>query len=473
MNSDSTLFERGDIMFVGREKELGILDETFKTCGKAVLIYGKRKVGKTTLIRQYLGKSSARSVYFECIKSSLEENITALTAELVREGVAPSIVAFSSLTDMFIYLNSLNVELTIAIDEYPYMKLSNNPAYVDSVFQNIIDNRLSNINLILSGSHVSMMKELMEEGNSLYGRFSAVIALKELSYIEAAGFYQEKSAYEKIAFYSIFGGSPFINKQLNPKESLKKNIIKTILNENSNVYIYADNVLLSDYSNRINVEKICHALGNEKKRYGEIEKFLRIERNGNLHKQLQVLMDMELIRKINPINRPDDPKKTMYDISDNLLRFYFKYIYRNKSALQVLGPEVFYEEYIDFDLTTFIAHRFEEICRDFFSMKASAKEISGVRNIGTLYYDDSANKKNGEFDVAIQYKDGFAIYEVKYHKKKMTRSEITAEINQINNIRGLDIIKTGFISANGFEWLDGKYEFFTGKDIYFEDLSQS
>ena len=452
-------------MFVGREKELAILNKTLKKSGNAVLIYGKRKVGKTTLIKKYL-EGSVKSVYFECIKSSLEENVAAMTAELVREGIIPSMITFTSFIDLFAYLNTLDIHLTVVIDEYPYLKFSEDSSRVDSVFQNIIDNRMKNISLIISGSHVSMMKDLQKEGNSLYGRFAAVISLKELSYKEAAGFYMGKSPYDRIAFFSVFGGSPYINEQLDPAASLKENIVKTILNENSAIYIYADNLLLSDYTNRINVEKICYALGNGRKRYGEIEAALKIAKNGNLHKQLSVLIDMELIKKENPINRLQDPKKSMYEINDNLLRFFFKYIYRNKSALQMLGGDTFFDEYIQNDLTTFISHRFEEICRTYFAGLASSGKLQGIKNIGSFYYDDPVQKQNGEFDIALQYGKTLNIYEAKFYKDMMPVSEIHKEVEQIRNIPGIQVDQIGFIAVNGFEKKEKGYSYITGEQLY-------
>lgn len=71
----------------------------------------------------------------------------------------------------------------VVIDEYPYLKVMNEPTTVDSVFQSIIDNRLGNIELILSGSHIGMMKDLLQEKNALYGRFAVTIKLNELNYL--------------------------------------------------------------------------------------------------------------------------------------------------------------------------------------------------------------------------------------------------------------------------------------------------
>ena len=386
-------------MFIGREKELALLQQDY--IGKAVMVYGKRRVGKTTLIQKALKSSSYRTVYFECLKGTMQDNISGFVQELVRAKILPVPLNFGTLQDVFAYLNALPEKIVAVIDEYPYLKAMNDSATVDSIFQNIIDNRLVNIELILSGSHIGMMKDTLQEKNALYGRFAVTIKLNELNYLEAAKFYPDKPPYDKAAHYAVFGGSPFVNQALQPRATIRENIISTILNPMSAVYLYANQLLLSDYSVKINAERIFSVIGNGKKRYTEIEDKLDVKKTGNLSKQIKSLIDLEIIARNSPINKIGDNKKSTFEINDNLLRFYFTFIYKNASALQVLGAEAFYDEYIAPALTDFISRRFEGICRDYFSLQVRSGKMKGVRNIGSYYYDDPAHRKNGEFDVAL------------------------------------------------------------------------
>ena len=137
----------------------------------------------------------------------------------------------------------------------------------------------------------------------------------------------------------------------------------------SAVYLYASQLLLSDYSVKINAERIFSVIGNGKKRYTEIEDKLDVKKTGNLSKQIKSLIDLEIIARNSPINKIGDNKKSTFEINDNLLRFYFTFIYKNASALQVLGAEAFYDEYIAPALTDFISRRFE----------VSAATISAIR----------------------------------------------------------------------------------------------
>ncbi len=451
-------------MFIGREKELALLQQDY--IGKAVMVYGKRRVGKTTLIQKALKSSSYQTVYFECLKGTMQDNINGLVQELVRAKLLPVPLNFSTLQDVFAYLNALSEKIVVVIDEYPYLKVLNDSATVDSIFQNIIDNRLVNIELILSGSHIGMMKDTLQEKNALYGRFAVTIKLNELDYLEAAKFYPDKTPYDKAAHYAVFGGSPFVNQALNPEATIRENIISTILNPMSAVYLYASQLLLSDYSVKINAERIFSVIGNGKKRYTEIEDKLDVKKTGNLSKQIKALIDLEIIARNSPINKIGDNKKSTFEINDNLLRFYFTFIYKNASALQVLGAEAFYDEYIAPALTDFISHRFEGICRDYFSLQVRSGKMKGVRNIGSYYYDDPAHRKNGEFDVALEFADGYGIYEAKYYAQPMTLDEIHREVRQVEGIKELTVKQIGFIAINGFVEREEPYFYLDGNNIF-------
>lgn len=453
-------------MFFAREKELAQIEDLLKKKSGSAMIYGKRKVGKTTLLTNALKKSKDKTVYYECLKSTMEENIEGFVNALVREKVIPVSLSFKSFADVFTYMNTLDGTYNVIIDEYPYLKEMTKPETVDSVFQTIIDNYIKNIRLFISGSHVGMMKDMLEEKNALYGRYSLTIQLKELNYREAAKFYGEKSVYDKVGLYAVFGGSPYVNEFIDPDKSLKENIITTILNESHPVYQYAEHLLISDFTNAINAERIISAIANGKQKYGEIESKLGMKNNGLLSKQLASLLRMEIVTKTFPINKQDDNKKCAYEVNDNLLRFYYTYVYKNKSALRVLGPEAFYDEYVEQSLVTFISHRFEDIARTYFSIRAKSGQLKGVTNIGTYYYDDSETKTNGEFDVVLQRKNIYDVYEVKYLSSPLGVGEMKKEEKQIKEIKGLQIGKIGFISVSGFESNSNGPDLITGKDLY-------
>lgn len=451
-------------MFVGREEELALLRE--KHIGKAVIVYGKRRVGKTTLILKALEQCSYQTVYFECLKGTMQENIDGLVQELVRVKVLPVPLAFSSLQDVFAYLNTLTQKMVVVVDEYTHLYAMNDSGTVDSVFQCIIDNRLAHIELILSGSNIGMMKDLLQERNPLYGRFAVSIKLDELNYLDSAKFYPDKSAYDKVAHYAVFGGSPFINQALNSDATLRENIISTILNPMSPVYLYVSQLVFSDNSLNVNSERIFSALGNDRKRYTEIEDALRVKRTGNLAKQIKTLTDLDILSRRIPINKPNDNKKATYELNDNLLRFYYAFVYKNSSALQVLGAEAFYDEYVAPVLTHFIAHHFEDTCREYFSLQVRSGRMNGVRRIGRYYPDTAVRCESKEFSVAVELADGYAVYLPKYSAQPMTLDEIHSEAQRLESVNDPGIRQLGFISLNGFVEQEKSYTYLDGNDIF-------
>lgn len=452
-------------MFFSREKELKDIESILEKGGKAMLLYGKRRVGKTRLILQSF--QGRKAIYFECLRDFLKENVKEFLKVCSSSHIdIPSYFHPESFLDVFSYLNSLGEHICIALDEYSYLYHLNNRALVDSIFQSVIDRHLSNLSLILSGSEMGEMKGLFEQGNPLYGRFALTMHLPELNYMEASQFYPNKSVYDKVAFYALFGGSPFVNKEINPSLSLKENVIKTFLKEGSEVYNYASNVLISDVANQMQARRILSSLANSKKRHSDLISILDQGKTGVINRALSSLLEAGIIVKTFPINKLDDPKKARYEIADNPLRFFYSYVYPNKSALAVLGSVAFYEEYIVPTLIHYISCRYESLVRQYFSLLSQKGLLPGIKNIGVYYYIDPISKTNGEFDVATKRKDGYCIYEVKYLKEKMKKEDILIEASQIRKIQGLEVSQIGFCAINGFEETSLDFDLIPGERLY-------
>ena len=133
----------------------------------------------------------------------------------------------------------------------------------------------------------------------------------------------------------------------------------------------------------------------------------------------------------------------------------------------MLGADSFYDAYIEPSIITFISHRFEEMCRTYFSLLAKSGKLKGVLDIGTYYYDDSVRRKNGEFDIALKRVNGYDIYEAKYYRDILTEKEMLKEEKQVFEISTLNIKKIGFITVSGVETKLDKFEYVDGNQLYF------
>lgn len=437
-------------MFIGRKKELETLNSFINSSDKALLLYGKRRVGKTELIKQAFKDNC---VYFECMKDTLKNNVSSFVETLIKKGLVNIPFKADTFIEVFSLLSALKIKGNIIIDEYPYLYKYSDNSMIDSHFQSIIDNYLSNTKLVLCGSNVNVMTSLLEGNNALFGRFDKIIFLDELSYIESQHFYYNKPIYDKIGFYAVFGGSPYLNLEVDENLSLIENIKRTFLNERSNVYRYCENLLFTDVPSSVNINSICDTLKNGKKTCAQIESSLNSEKNGGMNKKLELLSKMKLITKYQPINRLNNSKATKYEINDNAIRFFYSFVYKNKSILNSIGSDAFFDEYIGDKLTTFISHRFEEMVRDYISLRVKEGSIKGVFGIGTYYYDDPKTKTNGEFDVAIKLKgEKYKIIEVKYYKNNVLKvKEMKEEADQVKKISEIDVLGVAFVCTSGYE----------------------
>lgn len=457
-------------MFVGRKEEIKVLLETFENPGKHSIVYGNRRVGKTELVTTSAKRSGYLFITYECLKSSLENNLNLFQSLLCEFKLIPEGVSFDGFIDLFKYINSLGKHIVILIDEYPYLYYKEDKNEVDSIFQNILDKYASNLNIVFSGSHIGMMKDLLREGNPIFGRTTTIIHLSELNYLESSEFYKNLSPYDKVAFYSVFGGSPYILQQIDESKSLKENICALFLNTKSSIYSFVSEGYTTDLATRDSANQLFQTLGNSKLKHNRIEELLHYDHNGLLSKQLKILLDMEFIDKNIPINKMNDSKKMTYFIKNNALRFYFTFIYGRTNILSLIGANAFFDRYISNGLNTFISYRFENIVKTYFSLIVKAGKLNDIYNIGTYYYDDPISKTNGEFDVVLETKDGFDIVEAKYLKDKVNKEIIDEEIVQISKIKELNIKGIGFASINGFDNAYPVKYLISGNDIYSNDL---
>lgn len=455
-------------MFVGRNTELkSLVDELNSWEHKtAILVYGKRRVGKSTLISRASNSFDGIVINHICVNSSFEGNLE-LIYKSVSEAFGIPPIHFESIFGLMEYLGSTEKHILFIIDEYPYLKQSRKKNEVDSVFQRVIDRLAPNIKLILCGSYISVMKELLEEDNPLFGRFSLIQHIREFDYYDASLFFPEKTPYEKIASYAVFGGSPYVLEQLDNDATLRDNIKKLLMPETSILRSYIENVMLREIQKTFD-SRILEVIGNGKKKYTEIRNLLSNPETGLLDKQLKILLEMETIQKTQPINRRNDKKKQFYEMTDNLMRFYFTYIFGKTGTINRIGEEQFLRNKVDDTIGQFISRRLEGVALQYFHRLSLNGNMPDIEDYGSYWYDDAAKKENGEFDVVISRTgEKYDFYECKYFNRPMSLEECRKEQEQLQNIRGISVSKIGFVCTGGFSFDDtGEYHLVSGMELF-------
>ncbi len=453
-------------MFIGREKELIAITNALSKNAN-IMVYGPRRVGKTTLIHEALKKVDKSILWYECIEGSYEYNIELLARSAANSLKKSFLAKITDIFDLFDAIDESGDKVVVVIDEYPYLKTGNRGSAVDSYFQRLIDRKYENIVFVLCGSYVTMMKELLESDNPLYGRFALKLNLQQFNYFDSSLFYPNLNVREKIEFYSVFGGYPFILEKLDQTLSLEENIENVFLSSIGSLREEIENTLLKEIAKIGFSREIIARLGNSRLRFKEIEDSFSTDVRGTLDRELKRLIEMQLIVKNYPINKKEDKKKSFYELNDNLLRFYYTFVFPMKSQLVMLSPKAFYRNFIEKGLNTYISKRFEGVVKEYFIRRNREADDTDIIDIGTYWYDDKVNKKNGEFDCVLKTIDNkYQVYEAKFLKEPMTKTQVQEEEEKIKRINDLNVQAIGMVSASGFEEEEKDIKMISGEELY-------
>lgn len=438
--------------FIGRKDELKRLKEAYSTEEyEGILVYGRRRIGKSELIKQSLKGENCPVIYYECTKVSEESNTEAF-AEIIGETFdipVPSFKNFASALE-YLFKRSEKEKIIVVIDEYPYLR--EKTVECDSVFQKVIDTYAfaCKMKLVLCGSYVEIMERLMSENNPLHKRIGLNINLKQMDYFESAEFYPEFSNEDKVKIYSVFGGIPYYNRYVDDSKTVKENIISLIASQGARFEKDPEVTLETEISKMANANEVFLSIARGNAKFSDILNFSKVSSSPALADILKKLISMDVIRKEFPIN-DETEKKSNYVISDRLSRFYYKYLFPKSSYFAVMSAEDFYDEFIAEDFETqFVPKEFEQITKQYLIRQNKAGKIKPtLYKVGKYYYDDVKNKRNGEFDVVTMNKNGYTFYEVKFTKSPITDAVVKEEKSQLEKT-GIKYEKLGFVSRSGF-----------------------
>lgn len=455
--------------FIGRYEELKKLKHAYATKEyEGILVYGRRRIGKSELIKESYKTEKCKVVYYECVKVSEESNTRAF-AEVIGKVFGLPTPAFSSFGDAveFLFRSSVNEKIILVLDEYPYLREKIQGC--DSIFQRIIDTYAMNcqMKLIFCGSYVDIMEKLIAEGNPLYKRISTTLNIKQMDYYESAMFYPAFSNEDKVKIYAVFGGLPYYNRYIDDSKSVRENIIELVASKGARFENDPLTTLETEVSKITNANETFLAIAMGKVKFSDILNFSHVSSSPALDDTLRKLILMDVVKKEHPINDKTE-KKSIYSISDRMSRFFYRYIFPRMSYFSTMRAEDFYDEFIENDFETqFVPKEFEEIAKQYLIRENMAGQIKPpLYKVGKYYYDDAKRKRNGEFDVVTLSKDGYDFYEVKFTAAPIGDKVVNEEIKQLDEI-GIRYNKIGFVSKSGFKITDPKdYVLITLNDLY-------
>lgn len=446
--------------FVGRQSELEKLEAEYQRDSSFVVIYGRRRVGKTTLIKEFLKDKTA--FYFlatEELESQSMKRLGGVVARVTGNSLLQK-AAFTDWLDWFRAIAGYRPEekKILVIDEFPYL-VKANPAF-PSVLQNGWDEILkdSGIMLIVCGSLISMMRRYaLSYDSPLYGRRTAQMRLFPLRFTEVYET-QDLCFEEAVKQYAITGGIPKYLEFFEDGRSLTEQLKETVLSKNGFLYEEPYFLLKSESMTAVNYFSIIRAIADGNHKLGKLACVLGQETSA-LTPYLSTLIDIGFVEKQIPVTEknPEKSRKGLYFIADNFIRFWFRYIYPYKGELELDNRQIVLDE-LEKDFTEkFAAFSYEDICRDIFAELCRKGEVDFLPSrIGSYWLNDcDTDTQIDVMAVDHQHRRVFA-GECKFHRKPVDAPvyfELKEKVAGAGEIRkafpGYEII-CGVFSRSGF-----------------------
>ena len=290
--------------FIGRNEELRKINNIMtKNIFSTTLIYGRRRVGKSELVKYVLRQNSCLKIYYECKEVNEKSNVDSLSDTLSDALNLPRL-AFNDFESILkcIFKLAISQKIILVLDEYSYLKKT--IPGIDSIIQSLIYSfkEQSQLSFILLGSYINIMKSLLLPTNPLYGRIDLTINLKPMDYYDSSLFYPSFLNEDKIKLYSVFGGIPYSNRLIDSTKTVKENIIDLITSDGARLENEVSMYLNSEISKIANANEVLQALAKAYSKFSDILSQSHVSSRPTLVDVLEKLMKMDIVVKIAPIN---------------------------------------------------------------------------------------------------------------------------------------------------------------------------
>jgi len=352
-----------EIDFKNRTKELSLLNQLYeKGTAKLIVLYGRRRVGKTELLKEFLKKH--KGLYILARQESETEQLrktSSQIAEYYHDNVL-KLNPFTSWDALFLYLSE-KPRVPMVIDEFPYIVQSSKN--VTGILQDYWDNKFSKKNsyIILCGSSITMMEKILGKKSPIYGRRTEQILLEPLKFNDSCLFFPESMGFkDKVINYSILGGMPAYLLEFDFKKSLRDNIIENTAKKSKFLYSDVLFTLREELKEPRNYFSILFSIAKGNSRSGQIVNDTGLDKSF-VNKYLGVLIDLQLIERRVPITEKNSARSRngIYLLKDNFFKFWFKFIFENQEYVEQEKQEKLVDEKILPELNAFCGRIFEEI----------------------------------------------------------------------------------------------------------------
>lgn len=395
--------------FLGRQREVAALTRVLTRSQPAlVIVYGRRRVGKSTLLRHVVRRLDA--VYYQATRVADVDNQDLFKRAITSVvGDDPALSGLSGWENLFHYLGQYasrrNRGLVVVLDEFPYLCEGSNglPSIVQKVWDGIREQRIPLI-LVLCGSRISFMETLLAERNPLHGRQSAEFVIQPLTYREAAAFVPRWSVEDRVRLFGVFGAMPYYLSLLDPTVSLATNIHRLLLEDGAPLREEPTHLLQAELNQIARYSSILRAIADGCTQLKDIAgRVLPSSESSNaLSPYLATLQGLRLVNAAHSLDSrdPERRRNTRFYLEDPFLAFHYRFVLPNLSAIQAGHGRTVFRHAIAPRLDEYMGEWFEAICRQWVRFYAKERLSTVAQNIGKIWAGDY------DIDVAGELLDG-------------------------------------------------------------------
>jgi hypothetical protein len=411
-------------MFIGREKELAELNEMYvQDKFQLFVLYGRRRVGKTTLLNEFCKNKPA--IFYSAEQSNEKLNLDKFSVQVFQFYGETTLEPFSTWENALTYINNRQADkrLVLVFDEFPYLVQKNRGLL--SSLQHLIDHTLQfgRLFIVLCGSYMGFMeKEILGAKSPIFGRRTGQLHMRPFDYRTSAQFMDGFCDEDQMKLYGAFGGTALylnlIQKEKNVEENIKNSFLKVT------AYLYEEPLLLL----RQEVQEpgtycaIIEAIANGATKSNEIATKIGEEQSKCI-KYMNTLCELGILYKETPFGEKESSRKTIYGISDFMFRFWYRYVFGNRTLLETGAPETVWKRRIAPDYSDYMGLVFEKVCRDYLYHKNSLGELPVLfTSIGRWWGNDPIEHKQVEIDLIAKDGNDYMMCECKWRNEVLDLS---------------------------------------------------
>ncbi|MCM1127825.1 MAG: ATP-binding protein [Lachnospiraceae bacterium] len=408
-------------MFVGREKELLDLNKRYQS-GKFefAVIYGRRRVGKTTLINEFV--KDKESIIYSATETNSKKNLVDLSKSIYAlspdyENTSGMFLDFQTAFEA-VFQIAQKRRLVFVIDEYPY--LASCAEGIASIFQILIDryHQESKLFLILCGSSMSFMEnQVMGYKSPLYGRRTCQYKIKPFDFFETKNYFKNADGEDLAILYGITGGIPLYMSMMDEKLTIEENIKNNFLTSSAYLYEEPMNLIKQECRDASQYNTIIGAIAQGASRLSEICSKTGID-TALASSYLNKLSGLGIVKKEIPFGLSSS-KKSIYVLEDFMFRFWYRFVQDNISAInRGMEDQVFLR--IAPHLSDYMGGVFEEICKQYlWKLLLEGKAAINFMDVGRWWGTDAKTKQQTEIDImGVEDKETALFGECKWKNEK-------------------------------------------------------